>query len=96
MAMIDQLFLKHPREVAESYPQHMGVAMRFGFLMVRSGLACMIHGIVPALFTRTGSSMVKRLYGEMRARFWFTVSTSLRVSSSASFCPLVTRSFTST
>ena len=68
MAMIDQLFLKHPREVAESYPQHMGVALRFGLLMVRSGLACMIHGIVPALFTRTGSSMVKRLYGEMRQR----------------------------
>jgi hypothetical protein len=66
--MIDQLFLKHPREVNESYPHHMGVAMRFGFLMVRSGLACMIHGIVPALFERTGSSMVKRLYGEMRRR----------------------------
>lgn len=66
--MIDRLFLKHPRAVRESYGQHMGVAMRFGFLMVRSGLACMIHGVVPALFTRTGSSMVKRLYGEMRER----------------------------
>ncbi|CAM5438019.1 DUF6356 family protein [Sphingobium scionense] len=66
--MIDQLFLKHPREVDESYGQHMGVAMRFGFLMVRSGLACMIHGIVPAWFTRTGSSTVKHLYGEMRQR----------------------------
>lgn len=66
--MIDRLFLQHPREVRESYFEHMGVATRFGFLMVRSGLACMVHGIVPALFTRTGSSTVKRLYGEMRQR----------------------------
>ncbi|UZW56900.1 DUF6356 family protein [Sphingobium sp. JS3065] len=31
-------------------------------------MACMIHGLVPALFTRTGSATVKRLYGEMRQR----------------------------
>jgi len=36
--------------------------------MVRAGLACMIHGVVPAWFTRTGSATVKRLYGEMRDR----------------------------
>ncbi len=66
--MIDRLFLQHPREVRESYLQHMGVATRFGFLMMRSGLACMIHGFVPALFTRTGSATVKQLYGEMRDR----------------------------
>ncbi|KEQ51640.1 DUF6356 family protein [Sphingobium chlorophenolicum] len=66
--MIDRLFLKHPRDVNESYGQHFHVATRFGFLMVRAGLACMIHGLVPALFTRTGSATVKRLYGEMRQR----------------------------
>lgn len=66
--MIDRLFLQHPRDVNESYFEHMAVATRFGLLMVRAGLACMVHGLVPAWFTRTGSSMVKRLYGEMKQR----------------------------
>ncbi|UXC90492.1 DUF6356 family protein [Sphingobium sp. RSMS] len=66
--MIDRLFLKHPREVNESYGEHLEVATRFGFLMVRAGLACMIHGLVPAFFTRTGSATVKRLCDEMRQR----------------------------
>ncbi len=66
--MIDQLFLKHPRDVNETYGQHMRVAARFGFLMVGAGVACVIHGLIPAFFTRTGSSTVKRLYGEMRRR----------------------------
>ena len=66
--MIDHLFLKHPRKAHESYGEHFQVATRFGFLMVRAGLACMIHGLVPAFFTRTGSATVKRLYDEMRQR----------------------------
>lgn len=66
--MIDRLFLRHPREVGESYAQHMRVATRFGFLMMRAGFACAIHGLVPAWFTRTGSSTVKQLYGEMQQR----------------------------
>jgi len=66
--MIDRLLLKHPREVGETYAEHWLVASRFGLLMVRAGLACMIHGVVPAWFTRTGSATVKRLYGEMRDR----------------------------
>ena len=66
--MIDQLFLKHPRDVNESYGQHFNVATRFGLLMVVAGVAAIIHGLVPAFFTRTGSRIVKRLYGEMCQR----------------------------
>jgi hypothetical protein len=66
--MIDRLFLKHPRDVHQSYGEHFQGATRFGFHMVRAGVACMIHGLVPAFFTRTGSATVKRLYGEMRQR----------------------------
>lgn len=66
--MISDMFLRHPREVGESYPEHWQAAMRFGLVMVVSGLACMAHAFVPALFTRTGSATVKRLYGEMKRR----------------------------
>lgn len=66
--MIDRLFLSHPRAVGESYAEHRRAATRFGLIMVRAGIACLIHGFVPAWFTRTGSSTVKRLYGEMKQR----------------------------
>ena len=66
--MIDRLFLDHPREVGESYSQHFRVATGFGLRMVAGGLATIVHGFVPALFTRTGSSTIKTLYTRMRAR----------------------------
>jgi hypothetical protein len=66
--MFDRLFLKHPRSVEESYLEHFGVASRFGFHLLRAGIACLIHALVPAWCERTGSSTVKRLYGEMKQR----------------------------
>ena len=66
--MFNSLFLSHPRSVGESYIEHMGVAARFGGTMVLAGIAVLIHALVPALFTRTGSLAIKRLYGEMKRR----------------------------
>jgi hypothetical protein len=31
-------------------------------------VACIIHGVLPFAFVRTGSDTVKRLYGRMKAR----------------------------
>ncbi len=62
------LFLDHPRSVGESYGQHAATALRFGTAMIGGGIACLVHAAVPALFTRTASDTVKRLYGTMRAR----------------------------
>lgn len=66
--MIGRLFLDHPRAVGESYGEHAAVAARFGAALVVAGTACIIHAAVPALFPRTASGAVKRLYGELRAR----------------------------
>jgi len=66
--MIDGLFLAHPRSVNESYGEHFHVATRFGTAMMLAGLALLVHALVPALFARTGSRTIKRLYGEMKAR----------------------------
>ncbi len=62
------LFLDHPRSVGERYGEHAGVALRFGAAMIGGGIACLVHAVVPALFTRTASDTVKRLYAVMRAR----------------------------
>lgn len=63
-----QLFLKHPHSIGESYLQHMATALHFGAVMVVSGVACMIHAIVPALFEKTASNTVARLYARMTNR----------------------------
>jgi hypothetical protein len=66
--MLDRLFLDHPRSVGESYGEHAATAGRFGATMVVGGIACLLHALVPALFPRSASDRVKRLYAQMVAR----------------------------
>lgn len=66
--MMDRLFLKHPRDAGESYGEHLRMACGFGFRMIGGGLAAVVHGICPVLFTTTGSRTVRRLYAELAPR----------------------------
>lgn len=61
-------FTAHPRSVGESYAEHFVTAARFGLAMIAGGLACFVHAVFPALFKRTGSGTIKRLYSAMAAR----------------------------
>lgn len=60
-----KLFTDHPRQVGESYAEHFAVASSFGVPMILAGFACLLHGIFPFLFEKTGSNLVKKLYGRM-------------------------------
>ena len=66
--MLRKLFLEHPATLGETYFEHQRRAARFGFALLGSGVASLIHAIVPALFVRTGSRTVERLHGSMLAR----------------------------
>jgi hypothetical protein len=66
--MFDRLFLSHPRSVGETYTEHAATAARFGATMMIGGAACILHAFVPAVFPRTASDRVKKLYAQMRAR----------------------------
>ncbi len=55
------IFTKHPHSIGESYLQHLVVAFTYGSKMFCGGLACMIHGIFPFLFQKTGSTTVIQL-----------------------------------
>jgi hypothetical protein len=63
--MFNRLFLDHPRSVGETYFGHQRQAMAFGARMFVGAIACFLHGIVPAAFTKTGSRTVSRLYDRM-------------------------------
>ncbi|MGP7795338.1 DUF6356 family protein [Sphingomonas sp. CLY1604] len=61
-------FTEHPSSVGESYGQHFGVASRFGLRMIGGGVAALIHGVLPFLFTTTGSRTIEALHGEVVAK----------------------------
>ncbi len=63
--MLNKLFTDHPREVGETYLEHMGVAFGFGRRMIAGGFACLVHGFVPGLHKRTGSTIIKALNARM-------------------------------
>ena len=66
--LFDRLLLAHPRQVGETYPEHAGIAGRFGATMMLGGLKCMIHAIMPAVFERAASDCVAKLHGELTRR----------------------------
>ena len=60
-------FTAHPRTVGETYLQHMRVAASFGLPMIAGGIACLVHGVFPFLFERTGSGTIRSLHERMLA-----------------------------
>ena len=62
---IGKLFTSHPGSVGETYLEHLEAAVSFGWRMVVAGSACMLHGVFPFLFVKTGSTTVRHLHDEM-------------------------------
>ena len=57
----------HLYEAGETYFEHMRFAVGVGSMLMAAGLACVIHGLFPALCTRTASRTVdelRRLFSE--------------------------------
>jgi Family of unknown function (DUF6356) len=64
---IGSWFKSHPAAVGETYGEHLFMASSFGCRMVLAGVACMLHGVFPFLFVRTGSRTVAELNQRMIA-----------------------------
>jgi hypothetical protein len=58
-------FTEHPASVGESYLEHLLRAVYFGIRMVFAGAACVVHGVLPFLFVRTGSRAIAELNDRM-------------------------------
>jgi hypothetical protein len=63
--MISRFFVEHPKTVGESYLEHMAQSFGFGTKMIAAGIACLLHGLVPGCFVKTGSNAVTRLHFQM-------------------------------
>lgn len=62
---IVQPFSDHPASVGETYAEHLRHAFGFGLRMIMGGFACMLHGVFPFLFVKTGSRQIQTLHGRM-------------------------------
>ncbi len=62
-----KLFTEHPASVGESYGEHLAMASGFGLRMILGGCACLVHGLLPFLFVRTGSVQISELHSVMVA-----------------------------
>ena len=62
---MSRLFTEHPASVGESYGEHLVQASSFGVRMIVAGLACLVHGLLPFLFVRTGSTAIAALHTRM-------------------------------
>jgi hypothetical protein len=60
-----KLFTEHPASVDETYGEHFAMATGFGLRMIAGGFACLIHGIFPFLFVKTGSKQIGHLHTVM-------------------------------
>jgi Family of unknown function (DUF6356) len=58
-------FTEHPASVGESYAEHLGRAACFGTRMIFAGVACLVHGVLPFMFVRTGSRTITELNDRM-------------------------------
>jgi hypothetical protein len=58
-------FSEHPASVGESYAEHLGMAWSFGWRMLSAGFACLMHGLFPFLFIKTGSAAIRELHDRM-------------------------------
>ncbi len=63
--MIKRAFTEHPASVGESYGAHLAQASSFGFAMIAGGFACLVHGLFPFLFVKSGSRCIEDLHRRM-------------------------------
>lgn len=63
-----RLFRDHPREVDETYLEHMAASARFGFKLVRLAGCAFAHAVVPGVHKSTVSDAIRGMARDMGGR----------------------------
>ena len=63
-----RLFRDHPREVGETYFEHMAASAAFGFKLVRLAGAAFAHAVVPGVHKATVSTAIRGMARDMGGR----------------------------
>ena len=65
---MNNIFTKHPKEVGETYFQHLYHAMRFSCLLLSLSFKALIHALLPFCYETAVSDRVKTLSEGMQKR----------------------------
>ena len=63
-----RLFCDHPREVSETYLEHMAASSRFGLKLIRLAGCAFTHAVVPGVHKTTVSDAIRGMARDMGGR----------------------------
>jgi hypothetical protein len=63
-----RIFVDHPQSVDETYLEHMRFAGWFASRLLAAGGAALVHAIVPCLFEKTASNLIKDMHLRLTSR----------------------------
>jgi len=63
-----RVFTDHPAKVGESYCQHMRFAAKYSATLFAAGFAALVHAVIPPLFEKTASGLIRTLYHRIENR----------------------------
>ena len=66
--LVHRLFTDHPRSLGMSWAGHGVGAVRIGAELIGAGCACLVHAVVPGVFTQTAGKTVTRMHDHMMKR----------------------------
>jgi hypothetical protein len=68
MSLVDDIFLKHPRDAGEHYFEHLWYTLKIAFMLLLCACTAILHGFVPRILQTATSDRVLALADDMRAR----------------------------
>ena len=66
--VVHRLFVDHPRSLGMSWAGHGAGAIKIGAELIGAGCACIVHAVVPGIFTQTAGTTVTRMHDHMMKR----------------------------
>lgn len=64
----ERLFLEHPREVGETYPEHFAAAGRYGLRLLDAAAKAFVHACIPGMCKTAASDKVRLMAAELNGR----------------------------
>jgi len=58
---INWALFKHPKDMRETYWEHMRHALAISVYMLMGSCAAFVHAVIPALFTETASGIARQV-----------------------------------
>ena len=66
--MLARMFMDHPASVDETYGEHARFAAGFSLKLFAAGFAALIHAIIPCLFEKTASNLIRKMHARIDNR----------------------------